>query len=415
MLNASGSVIGKVANLGTDLPVGMAFLGQLEILFQDSTNFGRLHIRRYTPDLSTILFDTSFFAGNNPRIGGLAIDSAGITYVWGSVMAANLVPYHATHSCPLPAGSLGPPPGIFLGSFGDDGKELQLTYLDAPLSFLATGPIQFDSSGASLLSVGGIYDLQILRLGPAASEVALSCIGNGASFDNMPVAPNEIVSLFGTAIGPVQPAYARPDEQGRFPVQLGGTQVTFDGIPAPLLYAASSQVNLVTPHSLAGKTATHVCVVFNGAQTNCIDIPVQSAAPGIFSSGLLFGGAEPYAAAVNQDGTINSPQNPAPAGSVVSLFVTGLGTVTPSLPDGAITPYPPPKQDLTASVLFQWNGLNPGDFFETAGTVLYAGPAPLEVEGLGQINVQLPGASGNVSGPFINITGSSSTVTLWTK
>jgi uncharacterized protein (TIGR03437 family) len=129
----------------------------------------------------------------------------------------------------------------------------------------------------------------------------------------------------------------------------------------------------------------------------------------------LFGGAEPYAAAVNQDGTINSPQNPAPAGSVVSLFVTGLGTVTPSLPDGAITPYPPPKQDLTASVLFQWNGLNPGDFFETAGTVLYAGPAPLEVEGLGQINVQLPGASGNVSGPFINITGSSSTVTLWTK
>ena len=72
MLNGSGAVMGKVANLGSDLPVGLAFnpVGYPEILLQDSADVGHLHMRRYTPDLSAILFDTSFFAGNNPAIGG---------------------------------------------------------------------------------------------------------------------------------------------------------------------------------------------------------------------------------------------------------------------------------------------------------------------------------------------------------
>jgi uncharacterized protein (TIGR03437 family) len=91
-----------------------------------------------------------------------------------------------------------------------------------------------------------------------------------------------------------------------------------------MLYASSAQINVVTPGALAGKTTTHVCVISNGAQTNCIDTIVQPAAPGVFYSGQTA-----YAAAVNQDGTINSQQNPISIGSIVSVFATGLGSMTP--------------------------------------------------------------------------------------
>jgi uncharacterized protein (TIGR03437 family) len=129
---------------------------------------------------------------------------------------------------------------------------------------------------------------------------------------------------------------------------------------------------------------------------------------------------------VNQDRTINSGQNPAPAGSVVSLFVTGLGTVTPPPPDGSITSYPLPSQDLKAIVAFFWNGIDPSGFFETDANVPYVGPAPLELEGVGQINVVVPPAPPPglvIGGPFIYIEVSlpnggrvsSSGVALWTK
>ena len=293
----------------------------------------------------------------------MGIDPAGIAYAWGSVFGANLTPVHATQACYPPAiPQNSATPNAFLARLGDNGEVLQLTYLGIPPDLVAGGPIQFDSAGASLLYLGNSdieSNLEIVKLGPAASEIALSCVGNGASFENMPLAPNEIVSLFGTDIGPAQLISAHPDEKGIYPFQLGGTLVTFDGVPAPLLYAASNQVTLVTPRALLGKTTTHVCAAFNNFPAGCLDMPVQLAAPGIFSSGLLFGGSYPYAAAVNQDGTINSALHRAPAGSIVALFVTGLGTVTPPTPDGGITPYPPPNQDLNVGVTSFWNPVNP--------------------------------------------------------
>ena len=103
---------------------------------------------------------------------------------------------------------------------------------------------------------------------------------------------------------------------------------------APLLYVSATQINLVTPRALQGKTTTQVCTTANHAPTNCLGVPVQPVTPEIFlSSGL-------YAAALNEDGTINSAGNPAPVGSIVSVFATGLGAIT-TLPDGAITPWPP--------------------------------------------------------------------------
>jgi uncharacterized protein (TIGR03437 family) len=49
-----------------------------------------------------------------------------------------------------------------------------------------------------------------------------------------------------------------------------------------------------------------------------------------------------YAAALNQDGTVNSASNAALAGTIVSVFATGLGLTNPVETDGAIVAPPIP-------------------------------------------------------------------------
>ena len=102
--------------------------------------------------------------------------------------------------------------------------------------------------------------------------------------------------------------------------------MTFDGIPAPLIYVQSNQVNAVVPWELGGSGVTQMCETWQ--TTSCTTVALGAAAPGLFAvSPWPTGyGAIPMAAAVNQDGTINSPQNPAHVGSALALFLTGLRT-----------------------------------------------------------------------------------------
>jgi uncharacterized protein (TIGR03437 family) len=411
-VGTAGGVGGTVTDLGNGVPVALAIdaNGNPQVLLQDKANAGRLRLSRYSADLTASLFDTPFFVGSTPLLNdhgsalvGMAIDAQGNTVLLGGTYSINLPPVHPTQVCYSPAPLLTPNSArAFLARFDAAGDLQQSSYLNATSDFIQGDTIDFNSSGASVLHFGA--DWEVLGLGPAVSEIAMSCIGNGASFATGPLAPNEIVSIFGVAIGPAQPVAAQPDANGRYPFQLGGTQVTFDGVAAPLLYAGSGQINLVTPHSLDDESSTHVCVFVNQLSTNCSDMPVEPAAPGICSSGLSDIVYVPYAAALNQDGSVNAPDNPAPAGSIVSLFVTGLGTITPQPPDGGLTPYPPPTQDLNVRVTYGYSRTPPLN-----ARTLYAGPAPLEVEGLGQINVAAPPPpeSNLDAGPYIVISATS--------
>ncbi len=129
--------------------------------------------------------------------------------------------------------------------------------------------------------------------------------------------------------------------------------------------------------------------------TNCIAAGVSAAAPGVF----LNPATPNYAAALNQDGTVNSQQNPLHVGSIVTLFATGLGHITPTPADGSVVQLPLPTQDLNVQVQVP----NPDQHSPVPvfTTVQYAGPAPLEIAGLSQINVQIPGFMLEYSGPLI--------------
>ena len=213
----------------------------------------------------------------------------------------------------------------------------------------------------------------------------LACLGNAASYDSTGIAGGELVSLFGQGLGPANGAGPEVDAQTGFPKQLNGVEVTFNGAAGPLLYVQDGQVNAIAPWSLQAGQTVQVCLVYNSAPTNCLARTVVAADPGVFTVDGT------YAAALNQDGSFNSSSHPAPVGSVVTVFATGLGPINPPQPDGAIVGLPLPANVSPAAVFFYQPsiiGLIPSNL-----TINYAGPAPYQVAGVSQINfvVQNPG------------------------
>jgi uncharacterized protein (TIGR03437 family) len=85
---------------------------------------------------------------------------------------------------------------------------------------------------------------------------------------------------------------------------------------------------------------------------------------------------------INEDGTLNSEKNPAPQGSIVTIYATGLNNTQPALVTGAIAPGAAP---LAVQAELQVGSTGFGQ-----GEITYAGAAPGFVAGLTQINFRLP-------------------------
>jgi uncharacterized protein (TIGR03437 family) len=209
----------------------------------------------------------------------------------------------------------------------------------------------------------------------------LNAVVNAASNVGTAVSPGEIVTLYGSNIGPATGVGFQVNADGTYAKSLGGTQVLFDGVPAGVTYASALQVNAVAPYGLSGKSTTQVQVEYQGVLSNAMSVPVQAAHPGLFtvdSSGFGAG------AILNQDYSLNTGLNPAPRGTWVMIYCTGGGVTTPPGVDATITPGPPsPLLWLATSPVSVTIG-------GSAATVSYSGAAPSQIAGLTQINAQVP-------------------------
>ena len=179
------------------------------------------------------------------------------------------------------------------------------------------------------------------------------------------VAPGEVVSIFGLNVGPAAPVSAAFDAAGFLPVSLGGISVTVGGVPAPLLYVSSTQINAVMPLELTPGASASLRVSINGAALPDFRVMADAAIPQVFQS------------AVNQDGSINSQGNPAPVGSIVSVWATGVGSV-----DGLDGQMATVARDLCGCVI---HDLDQNQDL----TGIYAGTAPGTVTGVIQINFKV--------------------------
>ncbi|HLK63529.1 MAG TPA: hypothetical protein VKU19_08815 [Bryobacteraceae bacterium] len=86
----------------------------------------------------------------------------------------------------------------------------------------------------------------------------------------------------------------------------------------------------------------------------------------------------PALTALNEDGSVNRKDNPAAAGSVMSLFGSGLGVLSPPLLTGGLNPGSP----STRSVQYQ--------ACVGCSEILFLGSASGLSTGIAQINVRLP-------------------------
>jgi uncharacterized protein (TIGR03437 family) len=205
----------------------------------------------------------------------------------------------------------------------------------------------------------------------------------------------EVISIYGPGIGPPTAVTAAPTN-GFYPKTLGGVQVTIDGQNMPLLYVSANQINAVVPMGLTS-AARRIVRVTNGSITSP-DYPVW----------MVASAAQSYPAVLNQDGTINSTQNPAKANSIVTFYATGWQSNFLPLADGQVATVALDQCLELCEVFTQSVG-------GVDAKVLYGGAAPGIVAGVTQFNLNVGGgyAKGSNQYTFTLIESFDVSVSIW--
>lgn len=217
-----------------------------------------------------------------------------------------------------------------------------------------------------------------------APTISAAGIVNAASLSrtaSAALAPGSIATIFGENLATTT-ALA---ESLPWATSLGGVSVTFAGMPAAILYISPRQVNVQVPWSvLEFGQATRmapVVVTRGGMASTAMDVTITRSSPAIFTANGM--GTGPAVAMNASDGTAAQPSRagarPARAGSVIAIYATGQGPVSPTIPTGRPTLDVNRRNTILPEVLIGGR----------TAQVLYAGLAP-NVPGINQINVVVP-------------------------
>jgi uncharacterized protein (TIGR03437 family) len=212
---------------------------------------------------------------------------------------------------------------------------------------------------------------------------------NAATYQgSVPLAPSSLATLFGNGLAGGKATASAP-----WPGSLLNRQIVInDQLSAPVYYVGPGQVNFQLPSNAPlGSARIAVRLADTGELVAGGKLVIAVAAPGMFTANQTGSG---QAAAVNQDGTLNGPKNPAPVGSTILLFGTGQGQVSPAVEDGTATPTSPLSPTVAVPTSSGTTCLNSQPSMCVAigtafGNVGYSGLAPGNV-GLWQINVTIP-------------------------
>lgn len=248
--------------------------------------------------------------------------------------------------------------------------------------------LAYDPATGMLLGFAGN---SIVAFDLNAPPPSIACILDAADLKPVNfIAPGELLSIFGAYFTGIASTPARPLSQ--FPASLNGVGVTVNGISSPLLYVAPQQIDLQVPFEIAGASQANIALA--NAPLNIAGmttIPVQASNPVAFLDttaavsqatppGCLIPGGEgnPIPLAFNADGSRNTCTHTAPPGSVVRIFLEGLGVTSPPQITGAVT---------------QGSGLPlnlPITIYGLQATVIDAMAAPGSISGVWQVDIRMP-------------------------
>ncbi|SPE38401.1 conserved exported hypothetical protein [Candidatus Sulfopaludibacter sp. SbA3] len=224
----------------------------------------------------------------------------------------------------------------------------------------------------------GAFEINLgIRMWPVSGTgIFLSPQGvvNAASFApaGNPIAPGEFIALFGTGLAKSLQVATPP-----YPTSLNGVSVQINGKPSPIYFVSAGQINCLVPYAATGTTAT-ITVTNGSAPSNTVTVPLAATAPGMFSTNQ---GGTGTGAIRHADFSLVNAASPAVSGETVLIYLTGMGSVTPSVADG-----------VGATVLTQTVSQPLVLVGGMPATVLFSGLAP-GFPGEYQMNVTLPAFS----------------------
>ena len=331
---------------------------------------------------------TGGYPVNSDVITGLALDQNGNVLLSGSAQSIDLPGLWMTPVVSRPTLNLSHPMA-FVTRLSPDGVRLSPTQL---MNGYATG-ITVRADGSAVI----VPQLAAVTLSDPPRVASITDLDNTRV---MQVAPGQLLTLYGTGLVPVQTG----QPSGQFPPSLNGVTVTFNGIPAPILYAGGEQINLQVPYEIAGQNEVTMQVTSEFASPPVSEsfilgvvarMPSALPSPNIFKgplyavttcNGTNVFGFQPYA--LNADGTVNSCDNPAPSGSTVTIFLNGMGVTSPALATGAIS----------NSLLSLSPAAQIGANITTPANVVATDTAPGSITGLAQVQIQV-----SAGAPFVSV------------
>jgi uncharacterized protein (TIGR03437 family) len=317
--------------------------------------------------------------------GGVVVDDNGNIYIadTGNNRIRQVTPDGLIHTIA----------GQNSAGFSGDGGPAASAQISAP------GGLLLDGAGDLYFADTGNNRVRCLvaQAAPPAALVTLPPLSavNAASLLPGPVAPGEIIVIFGAGLGPESGVAGTLDSSGLLANLLSGAEVRFDGVPAPMFYAQYGQLNVQVPYTVAGNAVTQVQTLYQGSPTGSLELVVAAAAPAVFP------------VVVNQDGSTNSQIDPTALGSILTFYATGEGlTNGPNISgQAAVAPYPSPLLAVTLTVA------------GFPAEILYAGSAPGAV-GLMQVNARVPAGfipTGAVTAELAVGSAVAPDLTIWLK
>jgi uncharacterized protein (TIGR03437 family) len=275
--------------------------------------------------------------------------------------------------------------------YGWAGASVVLGSTAGPQEFTATVngmamPFDGNARAVPTIPAGSIVD--------AASSVAS-------------VAAGSWISIYGSNLSDVtDSAYSTCPQCSAvtqpFPLGLDGVAFSFDtstlSLPGRFQFVGPSQLNVQVPWELAGQSPVFVKSIINYTYSGLNILPLAQYAPGFF----LIDSASDVAALDFPNYHLINSSNPVARGSVVQLFMSGLGPVNCTAGPPSCTASNQPADGVGAPDGTTGNPLATTQATPTitiggqdAGTPLYSGLAPGAV-GLYQVNVTVP--SGTATG-----------------
>lgn len=302
----------------------------------------------------------------------IALDDAGDIWIAGDTSpAASNFPTMALTT------GLGSGSG-FVSEFSPDGTQLLFSMQTAlgALTAGSNGNIDFAGATVDPNKVAYFFSGLVAAIAPRSTPaVVVDSVSNYETQTTqivrgpLTVAPGQLIRIMGRGLGPATTVGDKLNAAGAIDSTLGGVTVTFDGIAAPLVSVQANEIDLVTPFELTGQHTSIMQVTYNGQQSNKVQLAVVARQVNVLE-------------VLNADGTLNSATNPAKAGTVIALYVTGVGQTNPPGINGQVNaaPFAPPAVPLDARVAI---GNNPTSF-------QFIGAAPGLIAGIMQLNVLVP-------------------------